>query len=584
MSSSYTLTFSDPSTTTTITVPGVTVGPGINNYDTSLDLVGPGYVDYGRPFAQNFLKLLENFAGPNPPLHAIKGQLWYDISNPASPVLRIHNGELTSARWPSANGIYQQPTDPYIRFTTLIKEGDVWVDTGNNQLKIRYSDEWTVVGPSVQTGVNKSGTEPVLLESNTGTSYPVILNWVSGKVVEIISYASFTPRTVIDGFGTVKAGTNLTTKVAAKYNGLAEKASALEVSAGVLINASEVLRNRVTEQIHTGTFYVESTGGLYIRRTPTADPIRVYSNSNAAFVDFLNTSTSATLKVGIQDKSYLKFDSTYNSVGINKSPTYPYPTLDVEGSGRFLNTLTVSVTATISLSVPNGGALFGGTVASNGLMVTGQTTSTDKMTLGSSGSGVILEPAIHDRFDIGTTSTCFREIHARDIHAIQFYGTLTGAASSLASLREFNITGQISAPPQSFNGTSTTTFVTSLTRDAINDQPTISTATATYTLLVLDTANSTTSLEKISKPNFLSDVYPGLFLPGMITAYGTSTNIPSGWLVCNGVSVPVGTYTNLYSIIGDVYNTGLTPGFFRTPNMTTSTHIGSAYVTYIIKT
>ena len=134
MSSFYTLTFSDPNTTTTITVPGVTVGPGINNYDTSLDLVGPGYVDYGRPVAQNFLKLLENFTGPNAPLHAIKGQLWYDTSNPASPVLRIHNGELTSARWPSANGIYQQPTDPYIRFTTLIKEGDVWVDTGNNFL------------------------------------------------------------------------------------------------------------------------------------------------------------------------------------------------------------------------------------------------------------------------------------------------------------------------------------------------------------------------------------------------------------------------------------------------------------------
>lgn len=585
MSSLYTLTFSDPTTTTTITVPGVTVGPGINNYDTSLDLVGPGYVDYGRPLAQNFLKLLENFTGPNAPLHAIKGQLWYDTSNPVNPVLRIHNGELTSARWPSANGIYQQPTDPYIRFTTLIKEGDVWVDTGNNQLKIRYSDEWTVVGPSVQAGVNKSGTEPVVLESNTGVPHPVILNWVNGKVVEIISYTSFTPRTVIDGFGTVKIGTNLTTKVAAKYNGLAEKASALEISNGVLINANEVLRNRATAQIHTGTFYVESANGLYIRPSSASDPVRIYSDlTNAAYVNFLNTSSSATLKVGIQDTAYLKFNAIYKSVGINKAPTSTSPTLDVEGGGRFLNTLTVSVTATTALSVPNGGALFGGTVVSNGLMVTGQTTSTDKLTLGAASSGVILEPAIDKQYDIGSVSNQFRAVYAKDFHAIEFFGTLTGAASSLASPRAFNIKGQVTATSVTFNGTTTTNFVTSLTRAAINDQTTVSTATATYTLLVLDTSTSASNLEKISKSDFLSDVYPGLFLPGMITAYGTSTNIPSGWLVCNGVSVSVGTYTNLHSVIGDVYNTGITPGFFRTPNMTTSTHIGSAYVTYIIKT
>ena len=157
MAASYILTFSDPNKTATITVPSATTGPGINNTSTSLDLVGAGYTNYGLPVAKNFLKLLENFSGPEQPSHAIQGQLWYDTSA-SRPVLRINNGQVTSARWPSANGIYQQGTDPIIRYTDNISLGDIWVDTANNQLKIRYSDSWTIIGPSVQTGTAKSGS------------------------------------------------------------------------------------------------------------------------------------------------------------------------------------------------------------------------------------------------------------------------------------------------------------------------------------------------------------------------------------------------------------------------------------------
>ena len=53
MATQYTLNFSDPSKTTTVTISGSTK----NNYSTSLDLVGPGYVAYGETIAQDFLKL-----------------------------------------------------------------------------------------------------------------------------------------------------------------------------------------------------------------------------------------------------------------------------------------------------------------------------------------------------------------------------------------------------------------------------------------------------------------------------------------------------------------------------------------------
>ena len=53
MATQYTLNFSDPSKTTAVIISGSTK----NNYSTSLDLVGPGYVAYGETIAQDFLNV-----------------------------------------------------------------------------------------------------------------------------------------------------------------------------------------------------------------------------------------------------------------------------------------------------------------------------------------------------------------------------------------------------------------------------------------------------------------------------------------------------------------------------------------------
>lgn len=237
---SYTLNFSDTSTSSKVIVYSTAEGTGLNNYSTSLELVGAGYKNFGRPTAQNFLKLLENFSGASKPSNPVKGQLWYDTSDVTKPVLRVYNGKANI--WPSTSGIYKQSDDPTLNNENSdISNGDIWVDTASNQLKIRNNNSWTIVGPHFLSGINKTGSEVTSATSTTGVSYPIIKNWANGSVVEIISYNAFTPRTVIDGFATIKIGTNLTNKVVSKYNGLAEKASALELSPGVLIQASDVI-------------------------------------------------------------------------------------------------------------------------------------------------------------------------------------------------------------------------------------------------------------------------------------------------------------------------------------------------------
>lgn len=588
MATAYTLYFSDPRKAGTITVPGTGTGPGKNNYDTSLELVGPGYVNYGSAIAQNFLKLLENFSGPNPPLNPVEGQVWYDTSNLNRKTLRVHNGSLTSQGWPSATGIYQQINDPSEGSIATVKDGDIWVDLSKNQLKIRSGPEWITVGPSSGSGVNKTGMEAAQVESNTNQQQFIIKNYVNGQVVEIISYNEFTPRTVIDGFSTLKPGINLTSKINARYNGVADRAAALEVSPGVLVRAGEILKNRATSQTHTGTFVIESSTGLIIRNPIYNNNLTVSATSVGGQIDFSNPDSS--LKIGIQDNSYLKFNGQFKNIGINTTTSSSSPTLDVFGGARFTDAVRITSQATNSIDAAGGARIAGTTVISGGLTVATGITSNRQIVVGSPGvivQGGIIEPAINGTYDLGSPNRLFRQVFASVIGTTGtvFRGTFDGPATQLSGKTAFSIAGQVqSLTALEYDGSqSIMQFVTTLTRDAVAAQPTITSATPTHTLLVLNTATGTTSLEKISKSSFLSDVYPGLVKSGMIVAAGMSSPM-SGFLLCNGDPYSQIQYPTLFSAIGTTYGQG-GAGTFRVPDLRNVMQAaGGITINYYIKT
>ena len=574
----YTLKFSDPGKTNTIVVEG----PILDNYSTSLNLVGQGYSGYGQIMAQNFLKLLENFAGPNAPEYPIQGQLWYDTSNPARGVLRISNGKISSARWPSANGIYQQANDPSIEYGVNLIEGDIWVDTGNTQVFIRYSNTWKLVGPTVSTGIAKTGVESVTLQSNFGESFPVLLNWVNGKVIAITSYNAFTPRTVIDGFSNLSVGINLNYKVSGKFNGLADRASSLEISNGVLIKASEILKNTwpsAQRQIMSGALIVESTQGLFVRRPGTAGftakELQLYTTANSgAVINFDNAASS--LKIGINNISYINFNGSngYGNIGINTS-TVENVTLSVGGSATFKNNIriTTSSVSTVGLTLDGSASIGGNATVLGNLTVSGLTTISNRLTVG---GNIIPNTTIQA---IGSEAMPFERIFVKNIGSattyVRIFGSVT-TATTLETVRYFNINGHsTSTLAVGFNGSNSVTMTTTLDRSAITSPLGGSTSTTNenQTLLVLDTSTNTTDLQSISKKNFLSDIYSSIMNTGMIIPSGTST-VSSSFLLCDGAPYQqVGTYTNLFNVIGTRYGVGLA-GTFRVPyllNVTTST-------------
>jgi hypothetical protein len=139
----FTLNFTDPTKITSISVPDM--APGINTTDTSLNLIGRGYPNYGQKTAENFLHLLENFSNSTAPVNPIQGQLWFDNSTNK---LKI-NTTATGQQWAPAGGVWQQGADPVSTSTNLVSHGDIWVNTSNGILSI-YSNRntWSTVGGS----------------------------------------------------------------------------------------------------------------------------------------------------------------------------------------------------------------------------------------------------------------------------------------------------------------------------------------------------------------------------------------------------------------------------------------------------
>lgn len=66
-------------------------GPTLPNTNTSLFQVGRDVLDYGLEVSENLHWIMENFANSVPPQNPVDGQLWWDLSSIASPVMKVFN-------------------------------------------------------------------------------------------------------------------------------------------------------------------------------------------------------------------------------------------------------------------------------------------------------------------------------------------------------------------------------------------------------------------------------------------------------------------------------------------------------------
>ena len=603
----YTLNFSDPTKVTAVIVPDMP--PGINTVDTSLSFVGKGYPNYGQVMDQNLLKLLENFASPIPPNNPVEGQLWFDTSNPNNKVLRIMDGTASAVNWPSATGIYRQPTDPTINIAN-IGPGDIWINTAINQMNIYSANAWVAVNNG--NGSNLNGAVNETLTDTTGGTHYVTLNYVDGTVVSIIALESFTPNPVIPGFSSLFPGVNI-------------------FNTGIFTGSSIAALNLVVNKnlYAAGTFLrkddTSASGQVITGRISFSTPNTNNSQAGAQGRDGVvinvvgQPSTNYTQLYKYGSNSILLNNQAGGNIilqTVGGSSTLPNNTMSVSDGVVAINTATGSIsldvygTARISGDFTIGGttSIAGNTSVSGNLNVGGVSVFGDDATVNGqifvnwldgsgnprSGSGIL--PSVSNIYDIGSSTQKFKQIWASTIGGpgTQLQGVLNGPANYLANASTFQMTGQITAPSFNFNGTGTSaTFVTSLSPTAITSQPNASYTTASMTLLVVDTSTSASysGLQQITRDGLMAGILP----PGIIMA-NASIIPPAGWLLCDGSTYQVQEYPALaqalqYFDSGNfVYGGDVVTGF-KVPNLSTATSViktagtePTNFVNYIIKT
>lgn len=155
------------------------VEDGTIDQTTDLKLVGKNYAGYGEIQNENFVYLLENFAGNNEPPKALVGQIWFDAG---ANQLKYYDG----SKWRLAGGSEVSETPP-----AGMVEGDFWWDSANDQLYCWNGSDYILVGPQ---GVGDSVTrfQSRSIRDTAGVSRVVIVSVVDDEVLHIISTLDFT--------------------------------------------------------------------------------------------------------------------------------------------------------------------------------------------------------------------------------------------------------------------------------------------------------------------------------------------------------------------------------------------------------
>ena len=174
--------------------------------DSSLDikLIGKNYAGYGEVQNENFVHLLESFAGTSAPPRPISGQIWYD-----SGTKKLKFYDSSSTRWKPTGGAEVASAAP-----AGLTKGDFWYDSTNKQIYVYDETEYVLVGPQGVAGLGTTQLKSITVTDNgTGATHAVIEALIDGTAVFLISADEFQLSTIsaaaLPGFTLVKKGITL---------------------------------------------------------------------------------------------------------------------------------------------------------------------------------------------------------------------------------------------------------------------------------------------------------------------------------------------------------------------------------------
>lgn len=540
------------------------------NTQTDITFIGKNYSGYGPLIAENFLHLLESFASPTQPATPVQGQLWFDNTTGVSQ-LKV-NIDGTSNGWQAAGNVRKAAAAPDL---TNSIQGDLWVDTVNQQLNLYTGSQWLLVGPTYSAG-NKTG--PVL-ETFTDTlniSYVVQSIFVNNNRAMIISDSTFTPKTTVTGFSTINKGVNVYTDTGIngasnsyKFTGIITQADSLTdpLDSKNPVSINNLLRVDKASTTNYG-LTIRNASGLTVGSDTGSLSIFTDTNNTAAF--YAKTGNSIEFRINYSNSgpaTVLHIDSN-KFVGINKSN--PTQSLDVSGIIQTDTKVKINGTGTDSFATSGGIVVAGTSELQADTTVNGQLYINWLDSSGNPKAGAGVLPVTDSTYDIGSTSAKFNNIYAKNFYGT-FNGTfaagstvsasITGSAVRLAQAINLTLSGDINSNVVVTDGSAITSYpslgVVNNNNQTITFNTTISTSAFTNNLYSTVTTPASGDVLLMYRPG---QTYPstitrdnlvsGLQVPiGTILPYA-GTVLPSGYLWCDGSEVLIKTYGALNNIIG----------------------------------
>lgn len=178
------------------------VEDGTIDQTTDLKFIGRNYAGYGEIQNENFLFLLENFAGAAQPARPVSGQIWYDSANSK---LKFYDG----AQWRTTGGAEIGGTQP-----SGLTVGDFWWDSSANQLYAFTGNNFILIGPQ-NAGEGITQMQSIEVLDTGGVRRPimtaVVNNGLNDEVIYIVSAREFDlgSSNPIPGFTRIKKGITL---------------------------------------------------------------------------------------------------------------------------------------------------------------------------------------------------------------------------------------------------------------------------------------------------------------------------------------------------------------------------------------
>lgn len=520
------------------------------NTDTSLSIPGKGATGYGKAIAENFLHVLENFAGPSEPLNPIEGQLWYDTSNGADQ-LKIYD----ATQWKPAAGFTKSASQPA---PSQSDTGDLWVDTNNQQLFVYTGNSWTLIGPEFGSGLLTGGIAETVIDVNNVERQIFTLK-ITDIPYLILSSEEFTPKAKISGFTTIKKGVNLRNESPSvannpiKYAGISDSAKALtvETAGGSETVQSENFLRRDAAGIINSTFKVKTNEGMNVGLD---DQFSISLSGNSVELRNRNQDASS-IDMIINNDNVLRVRDGQR-VGINN--LNPTVALDVLGSVKIgpLSDNADSGKLTIESVDDSEGLEQGSFVTKGGASISLNLNVGANMSVGGTSTyqGNLI-PVDDSQYNIGAELQKFN-----NIYAVNFVGSMQGdvtgrlngiaeRANQLTNATTFGVTGDIEADSFDFDGLTggnTKTFNMSIKNSFIANKDQVSNVDNTDEILV-NKITGNTGVFKVSKFDFLKSV--PVTPVGTVVPYAGQTP-PTGWLLCDGSVVLKSDYNDLWQVIG----------------------------------